>query len=195
MSRPWPLKQQAAKLALLGLLGATLPGCGLLPAMNYGFSTLPLVPAEGWVPLPAARWLLNPGIEPDVLTFCPAQACPREGFVATIELSGREREVANLLMTEPVRVLSAARPTLAATRKDTRSQKTASRQARGRTSVIPVTVGAWRGGLVTLHPAKADGRAAHVVILGWRGHEQARLLIAVGASAGAAEAHARQAIE
>ncbi|MFY8038159.1 MAG: hypothetical protein ACOVN4_00645 [Bosea sp. (in: a-proteobacteria)] len=195
MSRVRPLMQRVARLAMLALFGATLPGCSLMPAINYGFSTLPLIPADGWVPLPAARWLLNPGIEPDVLTFCPAQACPREGFVATIELSGREREVAHLLMTEPVRVLSAARPTLAATRKDTRSQKTALQQARGRTSVAPVTVGAWRGGLVTLHPAKTGGRPAHVVILGWRSREQARLLIAVGASAEAAEAHARQAIE
>jgi len=195
MLRPWPLKQRAARLALLGILGATLPGCSLLPAMNYGFSTLPLVPAEGWAPLPTARWLLNPGIEPDVLTFCPAPSCPREGFVATMELSGRERQVADLVMTDPVRILSAARPTMPAARSARNGKQAAPRPARGRTSIVPVTVGSWRGGLVTLHPAKADGRPAHVVILGWRGHEQARLLIAVGASPGAAEAHARQAIE
>ncbi len=195
MPRPWHLRQRATRLALLGILGAMLPGCSLLPAMNYGFSTLPLVPAEGWAPLPTARWLLDPGIEPDVLTFCPAPSCPREGFVATMELSGRERQVADLVMTDPVRILSAARSTTHSARTAGNGKQAAPRPARGRTSIVPVTVGAWRGGLVTLHPAKADGRPAHVVILGWRGHEQARLLIAVGASAGAAEAHARQAIE
>jgi hypothetical protein len=162
---------------------------------NYGFSTLPLVPAEGWAPLPTARWLLNPGIEPDALTFCPAQACPRVGFVAMIALSGREQDVADLVMTEPVRILSAARPTASAARTAHSSRKGTAAPVRGRTSISPATVGGWRGGLVTLHPAKAGGRSAHVMVLGWRGREQARLLIAVGASAEAAMAHARQALE
>ena len=195
MPRARPLMQRAARLAMLALLGAALPGCSLLPAMNYGFSRLPLVPADGWAPLPTARWLLNTGIEPDVLVFCPAPVCPREGFVATMALSGREQGVADLVMTDPVRVLSAARPTTSGTRTGRDGRRTAASPARGRTSIAPVTVGAWRGGLVTLHPAKAGGRAAHVMILGWRGPEQARLLVAVGASAEAAEAHARQAIE
>jgi hypothetical protein len=191
--------QRAARLAILALIGASLPGCGLLPAMNfhnnYGFSTLPLVPADGWAPLPTARWLLNPGIEPDALTFCPAQACPRVGFVAMIALSGREQDVADLVMTEPVRILSAARPTASAARTAHSSRKGTAAPVRGRTSISPATVGGWRGGLVTLHPAKAGGRSAHVMVLGWRGREQARLLIAVGASAEAAMAHARQALE
>jgi hypothetical protein len=176
-------------LALAGaLLGAGLvAGCALLPPLNYRIVTLPLSPSEGWVQLPVARWLVNPGIDADAILFCPREACA-EGVVARLTLSGRERDFADRLAADPAAALARARPTSA-------PKRPSSQPPRAAVSATPLAIAGWKGGLVRVGSATRPGRAAHLVIVTRREGESAALLISIAADAGQAERQARQALE
>ncbi|MGL4440877.1 MAG: hypothetical protein ACRCUE_16570 [Bosea sp. (in: a-proteobacteria)] len=156
------------------LLG--LPSCGLLPSSHYALTTLPLSPEQGWVQLPTARWLVNPGIEPEALLFCPATNCTQQAFVARMELTGREAGFAALLISDPPRALSAARPT----HKGRSRQQPVSRAA-----VVPLALSGWSGGSFSIEARKGKStgngtrKAAHVAVVARRDGPRTWLMMVV----------------
>jgi hypothetical protein len=154
-----------------------LPSCALLPASHYALTTLPFSPDEGWVQLPTARWLVNPGIQPDTLLFCPPDHCGPPSIIARIELSGRETGFADLLIADPVRALSGARPT----HQNSKRQPPASRA-----DVTPLSLPGWSGGSVSLEARKGPAKAAHVAVVARRDGQRAVVFMAVSTTSEAA---------
>lgn len=153
-----------------------LPSCGLLPSSHYSLTALPLSPEQGWVQLPTARWLVNPGIEPDTLMFCPRENCAQQAFVARIELNGPEAAFADRLISDPARILAMSTPTHRSRRAPPVS----------RADVSPITLGGWSGASVRLESRKAWSKSAHVALLARREGPRAWVMIAVAPTADAA---------
>lgn len=172
-------------LPLLALVSG-LPSCGLLPPLHYTISTLPLTVEQGWVQLPTRRWLLNPGLDLDIATFCPSATCAHEqAFVARFELSGPETGFADLLASDPVRTLSSARPTY-----QRRGQRAVSRA-----DVTPLALADWRGGSVRLASPRHGTNSAYVAVIARRDGGQAWVMIAVAPSREGAIRHLSAAAE
>ena len=170
------------------MLGAGLvAGCALLPPMNHRLVTLPLPVSQGWVQLPVARWLVNPGIEADAILFCPPHACA-EGVVARLILSGRERDFADRLAADPATALARARPTDWPRRRPGQAPRAA-------ITATPLAIAGWKGGLIRVGSTAQPGRSAYLVVMTRREGEVAALLISIAANAGQAERQARQALE
>ncbi len=176
----WRLRM--ASMVAIAILG--LPSCGKLPALNHRLSALPLSPAQGWVFLPTARWLLNAGIEPTELVLCPRDACAEQSFVTRMELTGLERSFADRVASDPVRTLGLAKP----------GRLNVKAPAKRTIDIIPLAIGPWRGGLVRLGSSKDPDRAAHVAVLARRDGDAAHLLMAVATTAEAARAQASLAL-
>ena len=167
------------------LTGALLAAC----VNHYQPSFLPLPVSEGWVQLPTARWLTDPGIEPGTVMFCPREPCGQQVLVARMDLTGKERWVAGLVARDPAgfvaRSLSAQQPRISGTRPSRASRST----------VTPLTIGAWRGAVVRLESVKDRARAAHVVVLAMSDGPQAHLVMTVAESAEDAEQQARRVLQ
>lgn len=161
------------------------PSCGLLPSSHYKLTTLPFSPEQGWVPLPTARWLVNPGIEPDALMFCPRDNCAEQAFVARMELTGRETGFADLLINDPVRALTSASPT----------HQSRHKQSVARADVTPLALAGWTGGSVRLMSRKNRTKAAHVAVVARREGQNAWVMFAVAATSLAAIQQLRQALD
>ena len=65
-------------------LALGVQGCGA-----YGAGVRELAFADGWLPLPLGRWLLNDGIQPKALVICPRERCAAMSVVAMFEAEGR----------------------------------------------------------------------------------------------------------
>jgi hypothetical protein len=168
------------------VLPSFLPSCGLLPASHYSPSTLPFPVEQGWVQLPVARWLVNPGIEPDVMLFCPPESCAQQVFVARMELTGREAGFADLLIADPARALGLARPT---------HPKPRNRAVVKRSDVTPLTLGGWAGASVILAARQDGAKVAHVAVVARREGSRALAMMAVAPTQESALAKLRQALE
>ncbi len=166
------------------LMGSLLAAC----INHYRLSTWPLPVSEGWVQLPAARWLTNPGVAANGIAFCPREACGEQALVAELELSGAEAKVADLIARDPAAFLAMAKPTQAA-------RPSARRQPRPARTVKPLAIGRWRGGVVRIESAGDPARAAHVVVLSLSDGVKARLLMTVAEAEQTAEQTARRILE
>ena len=167
-----------------------LPSCGLLPSSHYALATLPLSAEQGWVQLPTRRWLLNPGISPDAMLFCPAETCGEQVFIARLELTGREIGFAEQLMRNPVRTLAAVRST----------QSRRDRQSVSRADVTPLTVAGWMGGSVSLETRIVPGKVTHakaaqVAVVAKRDGDRAWLMMSVASTSDVALSRLKLALE
>ena len=167
------------------LVGAVLTAC----VSHYQPTTMPLPVSEGWVQLPTARWLTNPGIEPGTMMFCPQDTCGQQVLVARIELTGQERSIADLIARDPATFVAQARPTRSSGTPKTRPPRAS------RMEVRPLTIGDWRGGIVRLESVKDSSRAAHVAVLASSSGARAQLVMTVAESGDLAEQNARRILE
>lgn len=172
-------------MLLLAVTLLSLPSCGLLPRSHYHIIALPLSPEQGWVQLPTARWLVNPGIAPDALLFCPRETCGQQAFVARMELTGRETGFADLLMRDPARALASTSPT----------HKSRHKHPVSRNDVTPVSVAGWSGASVRLESRKSPGKVAHVAVVARRTSDRTYLMMAVAATSDDVAQQLRLALE
>lgn len=161
-----------ATLGIVALLG--LQSCSLVPSSHYALTTLPFSSEQGWVQLPNRRWLLNPGISPDAMLFCPQENCGEQVFIARIELTGKETGFADKLIRDPVRLLASARPT----------HRSRHPQPVQRSDVSPLVIAGWAGAHISVKSRQArnatvQGNPAHVAIVAKREAERAWLMLAV----------------
>jgi hypothetical protein len=96
-------------------LVALLAGLGLLAACTnqFGAGITDLPAQNGWQPLPIGAWVLNDGLEPRTIVYCPREACAHQAMAALISVSGaRADELERTLAADPARLArDFARPT------------------------------------------------------------------------------------
>ncbi|MCO5090572.1 hypothetical protein [Bosea sp. (in: a-proteobacteria)] len=181
-------------VAALVLAGGLLLGAC---SHHFGPGIAGLPATEGWQPLPIGSWVLNEGLQARAMTFCPREACARQGFAAVIALEGeRAREMERALSQSPARLGRAfarlAADKAAERRKAQRKQqkKAEPKPARSATEVIRIDSDQAKGVLVTIRSLDAGGRRAVAAIL--YGREDDRLVVALAVSE-TAEAARREA--
>ncbi len=173
-----------------GIIASVLAGAIFTACVNhYQPSTLPLPVSEGWVQLPTARWLTNPGIEPGTITFCPRETCGQQVLIARMDLTGKERNIAELIARDPASFVAQARPTY--------PPRTSRKKLSGgsRATIRPLTIGDWRGAVVRLENTKDLAKAAHVAVLASSNGGRAQLVMTVAESGEVAEQQARNILE
>ena len=187
-----PLRKRAGSRFhdAVGIIASVLAGAALTACVShYQPSILPLPVSEGWVQLPTARWLTDTGIQPGVITFCPLETCGQQVLIARMDLTGKERSVAELIARDPAAFVARARPT------DPRNTSRTKRSGRSRTIVKPLNVGHWQGAVVSFESVKGQAKSAHVAVLASSSGAQAQLVMTVAESSEAAEQGARRILE
>lgn len=90
------LRFGASALALL-----LLAGC----ADHFGPGLVQLAAGRGWEPLPIRNWVVNDGVVPKAIVYCPPEDCVRPGVAALLTLEGREAvEMEKALALDPARL-------------------------------------------------------------------------------------------
>jgi hypothetical protein len=166
------------------MLAAGLPllleGCA---GYDAGFAALPA--SAGWQRLPLKGWLMNAGLGPARIAYCPPSSCAHPAVVAT--LAARGAEAARLLrsLASPAALLRPRAPaegSLAA-RVKRPARKTA---AKSTEEAWPIEADGLEGYRVTLSPKVAGGHPAYAVVLAWRSGDEARAALAVATDPDAA---------
>ena len=76
------------RLGALGLACALLVGC----AGHFGPGLAELAAGTGWEPLPIENWVVNDGITPVALVYCPNETCLRPAAAAILTFDGKEAD-------------------------------------------------------------------------------------------------------
>lgn len=88
-------------------LAAMLVGLCLLAACTsqFGAGITELAADRGWQPLPIGDWVVNDGLEPRSIVYCPRETCAHQAMAALISLEGkRADEMERALATDPARL-------------------------------------------------------------------------------------------
>lgn len=89
------------RLGALALAFALLAGC----ADHFGPGLAELAAGGGWEPLPIENWVVNDGIFPKAMVYCPNQDCLRPAVAAILTLDGREADaLEKALALDPARL-------------------------------------------------------------------------------------------
>ncbi len=180
-------------LLLAGL--ALLAGC----TRYFGFGLTELAAERGWQPLPIAAWVLNEGLEPGGISYCPRESCTRPAMAALLTIAGREAVAMEAALgLEPARLAREfARPRRNAGKDQARDKRKA-RAARpgapkSTTSVARFVSEGVDGLLVEIRARDPGGKYAATAILHARDGDRLTLAIAVSNDAEAARNYARAA--
>lgn len=78
-----------------------LAGC----ADHFGPGLVQLAAGRGWEPLPIKNWVVNDGVVPKAIVYCPPEDCVRPGVAALLSFDGREAaEMEKALALDPARL-------------------------------------------------------------------------------------------
>lgn len=168
------------RLGALALALVVLAGC----ADHFGPGLVQLAAGRGWEPLPIQSWVVNDGITPKAIVYCPPQDCVRPGVAALLSFEGREAiEMERALALDPVRLARAfSQSSTAKAKKPTRPAST--------TAVSRFKLDGTNGILVEIR-ARAGNRLASTAILYARKDKVLSLAIAVTNDSQAARDYAR----
>jgi hypothetical protein len=147
--------------------------------LEAGMDLLPS--ASGWRSLPLRSWVMNDGLGPAAITYCPQPRCADPSVVATLVAQGDEarrleRALASprtLLMAKRFEVARARDPRLKHLPKTPREERSSERAER-------LEIDGLRGYRVALTPKSGDGHAAYAVVLAK--HEDGRFKVAFAVS-------------
>ena len=70
-----------------------LAGC----ADHFGPGLVQLAAGRGWEPLPIRNWVVNDGVTPKAIVYCPPEDCVRPGVAASITPARRSSVVAPIV--------------------------------------------------------------------------------------------------
>lgn len=168
------------RLGALALALVVLAGC----ADHFGPGLVQLAAGRGWEPLPIQSWVVNDGITPKAIVYCPPQDCVRPGVAALLSFEGREAiEMERALALDPARLARAfAKSSTAKAKKPTRPAST--------TAVSRFKLDGSNGILVEIR-AREGNRLASTAILYARKDKVLSLAIAVTDDSQAARDYAR----
>lgn len=168
------------RLGALALALVVLAGC----ADHFGPGLVQLAAGRGWEPLPIQSWVVNDGITPKAIVYCPPQDCVRPGVAALLSFEGREAiEMERALALDPARLARAfAKSSTAKTKKPARPAST--------TAVSRFKLDGSNGILVEIR-AREGNRLASTAILYARKDKVLSLAIAVTDDSQAARDYAR----
>jgi len=174
-------------LALVALL-LLLHGC-----VGFGAGIAGLPASAGWERLPVRSWVLNDGLGPVTIVYCPARNCPRPAMVATFQSQGETSTLLLRALADSKALLTAKRAEVATARDPRKKRNTADTRPKSSEHAEPVTVDGLDGYRVSLTPDIPGGHAAYAVVLARRDGEVVRVALAVTTDPGAALQDARAA--
>lgn len=165
----------------LALALMLIAGC----ADHFGPGLVQLAAGRGWEPLPIRNWVVNDGITPKAIVYCPPEDCIRPGVAALLALEGREAaEMEKALALDPAR-LAREFSKRAANSKTKRAAKAAST-----TTVSRFKLDEANGILVEIR-AKEGSRLAATAIVFARKDKALAMAIAVTTESQAARDYVR----
>lgn len=175
---------------LLGALAGAL--CLLAACTNhFGPGLAEFAADRGWRPLPIGSWVVNDGLEPRSIVYCPGEPCLRPAMAALIVAEGSKAdELERALAADPARL---AREFAKPAAKPGKTKKPAKPGVKSATSVTRFSDNGIAGLLVTIRGEGETGRLAATAILYGRDAGKLALAIAVSNDADAARAYARAA--
>ena len=168
------------RFGALALAVVLLAGC----ADHFGPGLVQLAAGRGWEPLPIQSWVVNDGITPKAIVYCPPQDCVRPGVAALLSFEGREAvEMERALAQDPARLARAfAKPANSKTKKPAKPAST--------TAVSRFKLDGTNGILVEIR-AREGHRLASTAILYARRDKVLSLAIAVTNDSQAARDYVR----
>jgi hypothetical protein len=182
-------------------LAALLAGLCLLAActnqFGAGFAELPA--ERGWQPLPIGDWVVNDGIEPRTIVYCPRDACAHQAMAALISLDGkRADEMERALATDPARLARefakpATQPKAGKAKAKPKGTAPKDTAPKSTTSVSRYDEDGASGLLVEIRAKDAAGKQAVTAILYGRDAGKLTIAIAVSDEAARARNYARSA--
>ncbi|RDJ20608.1 hypothetical protein DWF00_08190 [Bosea caraganae] len=178
---------------------ALLAGLCLLAActnqFGAGFAELPA--DRGWQPLPIGDWVLNDGIEPRTIVYCPREHCAHQAIAALISFDGkRADEMERALASDPARLAREfAKPTTPPKPDKTKAKSTAPKDTapKSTTSVSRYDEDGAKGLLVEIRAKDAAGKHAATAIVYGRDAGKLTIAVAVSDEADRARSYARSA--
>ncbi|WP_332681098.1 hypothetical protein [Bosea sp. (in: a-proteobacteria)] len=179
------------RLGALTLAFVLLAGC----ADHFGPGLVQLAAGRGWEPLPIQSWVVNDGITPKAIVYCPPQDCVRPGVAALLSFEGRRAvEMERALALDPARLarVFSKPPSSAKASSVKASGSKAKKPAKpeSTTTVSRFKLDGTNGILVDIR-AKAGDRLASTAILYARKDKVLSLAIAVTNDSQAARDYAR----
>lgn len=166
------------------LLGAALLGLAAC-SDHFGFGFAELPADSGWLPLPIGAWVVNEGIAPRTLAFCPRESCTQPGFAALLTVEGeRGHAMERALAAGPAALARAF------------SQPPADRQGKPRRPSAKSSTTATRfdeagtNGVLVEIAGRETGKRAYAALLYGRSGVDLTLAFAVAAQADEAKATA-----
>jgi hypothetical protein len=181
-----------SRLLLVALAGALclLAAC----TSHFGPGLAELAADRGWRPLPIGSWVVNDGLEPRSIVYCPGEPCLRPAMAALIVAEGgKADELERALAADPARLAREFAKPAAKPDKAKKPAKPAKPSVKSATSVSRFRDGGTSGLLVTIRGEGETGRLAATAILYGRDAGKLVLAIAVSNDADAARGYARAA--
>lgn len=177
-------------------LVALLAGLCLLAActnqFGAGFAELPA--ERGWQPLPIGDWVVNDGIEPRTIVFCPRASCAHQAMAALISAEGsRADEFERALAADPARLAREFAKPATPPKPDKTKAKPKSSAPKSTTSVSRYDEAGAKGLLVEIRAKDAAGKQAATAIVYGRDAGKLVIAIAVSDEAERARSYARSA--
>ncbi|TCR60389.1 hypothetical protein EV560_11757 [Bosea sp. BK604] len=178
-------------------LAALLVGLCLLAACTnqFGAGITELAADRGWQPLPIADWVVNDGLEPRSIVYCPRESCAHQAMAALISLEGkRADEMERALATDPARLAREfAKPSTPPKpeKGKTNPKSTAPKAPKSTTSVSRYDESGASALLVEIRAKDSPSRGAATAIVYGRDAGKLTLAIAITDDAERARTYAR----
>jgi len=179
------------RLGLAVGAAALLTLCVACSTIEIGLANLPS--PSGWRHLPTRKWLLNEGLGPATIVYCPASSCAKPAVVATFEAQGEEAERLMRSLADPRSLLAAKRVEVATARDPRAKHKPAATPPKSSEKAFSIEADGMAGFRVELTPKEPQGHAAYAVVLAKRAGDTVKAALAVTTDAQDALQQARAA--
>jgi hypothetical protein len=168
-----------ARLVLRGALICVVP-VALLAACVEFEAGIDLLPSpSGWQSLPLRGWVLNEGLGPVRIAYCPAPRCAEPSVVATVAAQGEEARRLERALANPKTLFTAKRVEVA-TARDPRLKRSPAKTASGSAEHAErFQIDGLTGYRITISPKGADGHAAYAVVLAKHEDDAVKIAFAV----------------
>lgn len=175
---------------------ALLAGLCLLAACTsqFGAGITELAAERGWQPLPIGDWVVNDGIEPRTIVYCPRGSCAHQAMAALISLEGnRANDMERALATDPARLAREFAKPMTPPKADRAKAKPGNALPKSTTSVSRYDEDDAKGLLVEIRARDAAGKQASTAIVYGRDAGKLTIAVAVTDDAERARTYARSA--
>jgi hypothetical protein len=134
--------------------------------LEEGFDLLPS--ASGWRALPLRGWVLNEGLGPVVISYCPTPRCTEPSVVATVIAQGEDATRLERALASPKTLFMAKRFEIATARDPRLKHMRKISSPLGSEHAERLDIDGLKGYRVTLAPNSAEGHPAYAVVLAKR---------------------------